>query len=285
MMRLNRSIPVFLFFIAAGSAVFAGGTHEADSSLAQGAEMYRQGDLESASESFRKASASEERLTASAGHYNYGTIQAEMAEKAQDPASKKELLEKAYDSLKRAADIGGLPSGYDDDIRRNMEVVRDALSKLPKQTDNEPHTERDEKPGEEQQSDGEQQAGNGDEQNGSGSEGDIKERQRLLREKTESGAGDTDELAAEQKQLQKEAEEADKNEAAVNQAKAAEALKKGDRDKAAQYQKAAEQALSDKQQEEESGEAEDILNRETEYKAEKNRLDKAGGIRDVGKNW
>ena len=115
---------------------------------------------------------------------------------------------------------------------------------------------------------------------------ELLEEQKNLTEASGGGQGADDELADAQQQLSSDSEEAELDEAAVSQAKAAEALRSGDREKALEYQKSAEKALENALADQRGNqEAEDIMNQEADYRAQKNKLDKKGGIFDAERNW
>ncbi len=285
------------------AAVFGSGRGEDLSAgqerLSGGIESYSNGDLDAALQEFRQAAASEDPKISAAGYYNQGTIEAELAEQLNEPAKKREALEAAYDSLRRAAEIGSLGSEQTRNVRRNMEVVRRRLSKLPPPQNQQQNRQQESQ--QSQQSHQEQQPQQGGGQSEDAQSGGKKSsheqpsnehmlrQQQDLRNRTEKGQGSDEQLAAEQKQLQKQSEAADMNEAAINQAKAAEVLKEGDRKKAVEYQKAAEQALqaqaeSSGAEAEADAEAEDILNQEAERQRQ-DRMDSSGGIREADRNW
>ncbi len=288
------------------AAVFGAGRGEDLSAgqerLSGGIESYSNGELEAALQDFRQAAASEDPKISAAGYYNQGTIEAELAEQLNEPAKKREALEAAYDSLRRAAEIGSLGAEQTRNVRRNMEVVRRRLSKLPPpQNQQQTRQQQSQQPQQGQQSQQEQQPQQGDgqseDQQSGGNQSSHEQpsneqmlrQQQDLRNRTEKGQGPDEQLAAEQKQLQKQSEAADMNEAAINQAKAAEALKEGNRKKAVEYQKAAEQALQAKTESsgaeaEADAEAEDILNQEAERQRQ-DRMNSSGGIREADRNW
>ncbi len=314
----RKPVCIFIFFTIVSAAVFASGS--GGSPLSAGVELYSEGRLQEAADEFRKAAASEDGRTASAGYYNLGTVQAELAARAQTQDEKKPLLESAYESLKRAADIGRLPAEQMKNVRKNMQVVREELSKLPPPEDDENRDAGGEQqdsgkdkngqqennssgsPGEQsdsgsQQNSGSQQksgarqsdgAQSGNDNSGSNAD-EMKAQQQDLRERTESGSGSDGQLADEQRELQKSSGNAGFNEAAQNQAKAAEALDKGNREAAAEYQKAAEQAFADAAaaagQNDGNSEADDILDSEADRQKQQNRLDSRGGITDAERNW
>lgn len=283
-MRLSFALSIsILLFINPVFSLFAEGQAET-AAFEQAVEQYRSGELEAAAESFRRAASSAETDYAAAAYYNYGTIQAGLAENTDEVQKKRELLESSYDALKRSADIGTLPAEQDRHARQNMQIVRERLSQLPDEQKREQQDGGGQE-GEQQssQQDGQQQSGQNGQDNGA--EGDPLQQQRELREQTESGRGSEQELAQQQKKLQQKSEDAGQNEAALNQQKAAEALRQGDRQRAAEYQKAAEKELESAAAEERDSEAEQIMDREAEQQAQRNRLDKSGGINEADKNW
>lgn len=298
---MKKTILIFLFVLLS-LPLFASGQTEGTvpGSLASGIEQYESGNLEQAASEFKQAASGGNAETAAAAYYNYGTVQAELAQQAQDPEQKRTLLEDSYEALRRAAELDRLPAAQENQARRNMEIVREQISELP-----EPPPEGRENDKQDQSGDGQEGQDGPSSQNGrqqvtgdgqSGSAGgeaqspqDMLEQQRNLSERTENGSGSELQLSQQQKELQKASEEAGLNEAAINQAKAARALDEGDRKQASEYQKAAEESLQEavKAEEEADGgsEAEDILNQEAENDAQRNRLDETGGITDADRNW
>lgn len=293
-----NKIFILLFFIAlsAHPCLFASGNPEKNDAssdqMSRGLEFYNEGNLKEAAAAFKQTAASDNPDKAAAGYYNYGTVSAILAEQDTEAGRQRELLEESYDSLQRSVKLGTLPSSQQKQARQNMEIVRQKIASLP------PDQQKDEQQNRNQQDNGEQQKTEQQEASGSGSEQsgqsgnreqtpqELLEDQQELTEATESGQGSDDNLADAQNQLRKAAEDAELNDAAVKQAKAAEALREGDREKAMKYQKEAEKALESAIQDE-SGEqeADDILNQEAEYEAQKNRLDKKGGISNAERNW
>ena len=305
---MRRCLFISLLFLLALPAFSAGQSENPDTAyLSAGAEEYGSGNLQGAADLFKKAAASTDTGISSIGYYNYGTLQSELAGAEPDPAKKRQILEDAYAALNRSAGIGGLPEEQERQARRNMEVVREKLSMLPdehggeqgEEGEGEAQAQENKNDGQSGESSGEQGAPQQDgAQNGSSQQSadsqqstsprspeDMLQQQRELSSRTRNGEGDNNNLADEQHQLQKESEAAEQNKAALNQSRAAEALRQGDREKAAEYQAAAERALEEAAGEEQSGEAEEILNREAENAAERNRLDSRGGVNDAERNW
>jgi hypothetical protein len=285
---------------------FASGSSEEGgegSALANGVELFNKGDLSAAAKQFKQAAASENREESAAGYYNHGTVSAMLAQDAEQDETR-ELLETACESLERAAAIGALPETQMKQAQKNLELSRKQLRLLPEQQENKAQdgNEGEKQDGQDGQSQQNEQSGQDSGSAQSGEDGsqspspeDLLAKQKQLTGETERGEGSTQDLADEQKNLQKASQEMANdspqtsdslNEAAINQSRAAEALEQGDRSKAAEYQKMAEAALSEaKGTEDSDAEAESILDTEAEYEAQNNRLDKIGGIQDAKRNW
>ncbi len=288
-----------LILILVSSAVFASGQAEtaAAGPLERGAQLFNDGKLAEAAESFKTAAASEDTATSAAAYFNHGITQAMLAEQVQSPSEKRDLLEEAYQSLKRSAELNTLPEDRKNDARRNMEVIRERLSELPEQSREDRQDEKqnsqngqegkDSRSAQDNGKNSPQQDGQSQDRNngGSNSPEELLQQQRELSSRTANEEEHGEELAEQQKALQQASEEQDLNEAAVNQAKAAEALKKGDRQTASEYQKAAEKALSEAVNGGDNSELNDILDQEAENQMQRNRLDKTGGITDAERNW
>ncbi len=292
-----------IFFIVL--PLSAGGSQEPANPEAQ--------DVQSMVEAFRNSAASEDPGISAAGYYNLGTSQAILADQAQDAQEKEKMLEDAHSSLKRAVELGSLPQDVQSNARKNLEVVNSRLKQLQEQMQQENQQQNqsegnDQQPGENQQqeqtgqqSPGQQSAGNQDAGSGQSSEGgssdpgELLQRQQDITRQTEKGEGTDSSLSQQQNDLQNQTEGAAGSDgetseqlkkAASEQDAAAKALAQGDREEAIEHQKAAEEALAQVVAiNEQQGEAEDILDMESEYEAMKNRLDKTGGIRNADKDW
>lgn len=282
-----------------------------ENALAEGIELYNQGNLPEAGELFKHSAASTHAETAAAGYYNHGTVLAKMALDSQDVQEKKSLLENAYDSLKRAADLNTLSEKQALQARQNMQIVREQLLQIP------PEQESEKQQNEEGDEDGEQQDSQSSESDQQGESGqqsgreegqnsqspqtpeDLLKQQQDLSERTQNSNESDQNLAQQQEELRQASEEtAQQNsqnsealqEAAAQQKQAAEALKQGDRRQASEHQDLAEEALAkasgqESDTDEGDQEMEDILNQEADYEEQQKLLNSKGGISDAERNW
>ncbi len=296
---------LFAFLILIVIPLSAGGSQEPESIEAQ--------HVQDLVEEFRNSAASEDPGISAAGYYNLGTSQAILADQAEDTGEKERLLKDAFSSLKRAVELGALPPDVQFNARKNLEVVNSRLKQLQEQMQQE-NQQQNQSEGDEQQSGENQKQEQAEEQNsgqssadkqdtgsgqssnsGSTDPGELLDRQQEITRRTEQGEGSDSNLAQQQKELQNETSGAagsssetsqQLEKAASEQEEAVKALAQGDRAEAIEHQKAAEQALAQAAaMNEQQGEAEDILDMESEYEAMKNRLDKTGGIRNADKDW
>ena len=282
------------------------------------AALIAEGRLSDAADYYKRQASSADPETASAAYYNYGTLNAMLAESAGSISEKRDLLKRSELALRRAVEIGSLPQTVRRKAVKNLELVGERLSALPPEPPkSEDGDSRDDSGGSggesrdggrqnpsQNRSDGERrndgkQGGEPPEAGQGGSASDLLESQQRLNRDTGSGDGDPSELAERQRELQRRTEDAASaesesaarlNEAAEAQDAAADALNRGDMQNARDAQKQAEQSLQaaaeiEEKERQADQTAEDILNREAEQQAAQQRLDRSGGISDAQRDW
>jgi Ca-activated chloride channel homolog len=303
---------VLLLMIICQTLLPAAGNPEADTNnfenaLTEGIELYNQGNLPEAEQRFKQSAASPLTETAAVGYYNQGTVLAQMAEQSQEVQEKRTLLEDAYESLKRAADLNSLSTKQTAHARQNMQIVREQLLQLPSEQDSKSQQDengekQDSQNGEEsQQGESGQQGDQDQDQNSQSPQNpeDLLNQQQELSDKTQNSTESDQNLAQQQEELQQASEKMSQQdsqnsealqEAAEQQKQAAEALQQGDREKAAAHQELAEEALAkavepETDREEGDQEMQEILNQEAAYEEQQKLLNSKGGISDAERNW
>lgn len=101
--------------------------------LREGVESFNEGNLQEAISLFTKAVNSNNVKIAAAAHYNHGTALAKAAESSEDQKEIPSILEAAYQSIKRAYLLNSLSKEEKINAQRNMQIIRERLSRLQNQ--------------------------------------------------------------------------------------------------------------------------------------------------------
>ncbi len=158
---MGRTFVLFGLLCALSAALSGEGSKELGdevglANLRDGTAAFESGDAQKAIEMFAAAATSQEQAIAASGYYNHGTALAMIAEDSQNQEELPAMLESAYQSLKRAYSLKGLSDRDRGRTQRNMQIVRERLSQLQKESEQDkegdPDESEEEQPGEQQNS-------------------------------------------------------------------------------------------------------------------------------------
>ena len=240
----------------------ATGQSETGSVAVQAAEAFTKGDYRNAADLFGSIAAGADGTVVPAAAYNRGTAFAKLAESTDDPAEKRKLLNASYDDLKRSYLLSVSSAGekagrelIEKKARKNMQLVRKMLSELPPESKD----DRQQQQNEQQQSDQQQS----DQQQSDQQQSDQQQSDQQSMQQNQQDEG----------QQQNDQQQQNEGQQSAN-GSAAQSGESSDAEKQAAAEKQAEERLLG-----------DILDREAERKARRDRLDNKGGISDVDRDW
>ena len=193
-------IVFFLSFPLMGAGLSETGNSKETEQLQRGIESFNSGKFQEAINLFAELSNSNNNGIAASAYYNHGTALVKATEKIEDKKKIPDMLESAYQSIKRAWLLDTLTEENKISAQRNMQIIREKLAQMQNQS------EQDSEDGEsgDSESSGDETDKDRNEQNPADSENGSQEQNRGSAMNNETGDDKEQESGNEENEPTKE---------------------------------------------------------------------------------